>query len=82
MVLPWRAGRGGGGAWVPSLVRELKSHMPCGTGEGKKGRERKKEKEGKEGGRKMDSLLQGTSRWQDAGEKRVQHGCRNTNIMP
>ena len=61
--------RGGCGAWVSSLVRELKSHMPCGKKERKKegkkerkgrkeGRERKKEgkkeKERKEGRRKED----------------------------
>ena len=59
MVFPWwvRAGVGGS-AWVPSLVRELKSHMLCGMEEGKKGRERKKEgkkeRERKEGRRQED----------------------------
>ena len=50
----------GGRCMGPILVRELKSHMLCGTEEGKKGRERKKEgkkerKKGrKEGRRKED----------------------------
>jgi len=48
----------GGRCMGPILVRELKSHMLCGTEEGKKGRERKKEgkkeRKRKEGRRKED----------------------------
>ena len=45
--------RGGCGAWVSSLVREVKSHMPCGKKERKKeGRKEGKErKEGRKEGR-------------------------------
>ena len=32
------------GAWVPSLVRELRSHMPCDNKRRKKEREREKER--------------------------------------
>ena len=41
-------------AWVSSLVRELKSHMPCGKKERKKERrkEGKKERKGRKEGRK------------------------------
>ena len=42
--------RGGCGAWVSSLVRELKSHMPCGKKERKK--EGKKGRKGRKEGRK------------------------------
>ena len=38
MVVQWLRFHGphAGGTWVQSLVRELRSHMPCGTAKKKK----------------------------------------------
>ena len=72
---------GGCGAWVSSLVRELKSHMPCGTEERKKKERKKGRKEGRRKEGRKEEKERRKERKKEGKKERKEEGRKMDNLF-